>query len=219
MNDLLSSFTDELRKRLNSWLPQLSADWWERYVLGVLTYQQQERVKQSRIVDLSGLDLAALLRVLDQNWFDLSARFNWPKEGRNWLKEAQTIRNRWAHAPSGDADPHDTYRDADTIDRLAKMFVIRYAAQTQITLYKQQQLAQIAPQPTPIPPQPSVVAPIVEIPPTPVPVVAAIVTQASINQDGYFPGQLVRLKSNRDKLSSIHSVLPTSGRLHCCTNN
>ena len=211
MNTLLHIFTDELRNLLNEWLPQLSDDWWERYVLAVLTYQQQERVKQSRIVDLSGLDLAALLRVLDQNWFDLSARFSWQKEGRNWLKEAQTIRNRWAHAPSGDADPHDTYRDADTIDRLAKMLVIRDAAQIQITLYKQQQLAQIAPQPTPIPPQPSVVAPIVEIPPTPVPVVAAIVTQASINQDGYFPGQLVCLKSNRDKIFPILSVLPNSG--------
>jgi superfamily II DNA or RNA helicase len=213
MNNLLRTFTDELRNLLNEWLPQLSDNWWERYVLAVLTYQQQERVKQSRIVDLSGLDLAALLRVLDQNWFDLSARFNWPKEGRNWLKEAQTIRNRWAHAPSGDADPHDTYRDADTIDRLAKMLVFRDAAQTQITVYKQQQLAQITPQLTPIPHQPSVVAPIVEIPPTPVPVpvVAAIVTQATINQDGYFPGQLVRLKSNRDKIFPILSVLTNSG--------
>jgi len=61
MNNLLSSFTDELRKLLDLWLPQLSADWWKRYVLDVLTYRQQERVKQSRIVDLSGLDLAALL--------------------------------------------------------------------------------------------------------------------------------------------------------------
>ncbi len=67
MNNLLRIFTDELRKRLDAWLPQLSTDWWDRNVLGILTYQQQERIKQSHIVDLSGLDLAALLRVLDQN--------------------------------------------------------------------------------------------------------------------------------------------------------
>ena len=212
MNNLLRTFTDELGNLLNAWLPQLSADWWKRYVLDVLTYQQQARVKQTRIVDLSGLDLAALLRVLDQNWFELSQRYNWPKEAKNWLKEAQTIRNRWAHAPSGDADPHDAYRDADTIDRLAKILVIGDAAQTQITLYKQQQLTRISPLPAPTPSLSSAVAPLVETLLAPVPTVAAIPPPAAIiNQDGYFPGQLVRLKSNRDKIFPILSVLPNSG--------
>lgn len=215
MNNLLRTFTDELRNLLNAWLPQLSDDWWERYVLVVLTYQQQERVKQSRIVDLSGLDLAALLRVLDQNWFELSPRFNWPKEGRNWLKEAQTIRNRWAHAPSGDAEPHDVYRDADTIDRLAKMLVIGDAAQAQITLYKQQQLTRIAPQPVSTPTFPPVVAPLAEILSVPEPTIAALVTQAAIPHGAFFPGQLVRLKSNRDKIFPILSVLPNSGVERC----
>lgn len=101
MNNLLRSFTDELRNLLNSWSPQLSAGWWERHVLDVLTYQQQARVKQLAIADLFGLDLAALLRVLDQNWYELSSLFIWPKEGRNWLKEVQTIHNRstWRSAP------------------------------------------------------------------------------------------------------------------------
>ena len=106
MNNLLRSFTDELKNLLNAWLPQLSTDWWERHALGVLTYQQQERVKQSRIDNLSGLDLAALLRVLDQNWYELSSRLNWPKEARNWLKETQTIRNRWAHATAVETEAH-----------------------------------------------------------------------------------------------------------------
>src|SRR4030066_739413 len=113
MDILLSALAVELRNLLNIWWPQLSASWWERHVLDVLTYQQQERVKQSHIDDLSGLDLAALLRVLDQNWYELSSRFNWPKEGRNWLKEAQTIRNRWAHVTAVESEPRDAYRDAD----------------------------------------------------------------------------------------------------------
>ncbi len=211
MNNLLRTFTDELRNLLNEWLTQLSDDWWERYVLAVLTYQQQERVKQSRIVDLSGLDLAALLRVLDQNWFELSPRFNWPKEGRNWLKEAQTIRNRWAHALSGDAEPQDVYRDADTIERLAKMLVIGDAAQTQITIYKQQQLTLLAPPPVSTPSFHPVVEPFTEILPVTVPAIVALVTQATILQDGYLPGQLVCLKSNRDKIFPVLSVLPSSG--------
>ncbi|MDO9012002.1 MAG: helicase-related protein [Gallionella sp.] len=211
MNNLLSSFTDELRKLLNSWLPQLSTDWWKRNVVDILTYQQQERIKQSRIVDLSGLDLAALLRVLDQNWFELSQRFNWPKEARNWLKEAQTIRNRWAHAPSGDADPHDAYRDADTMERLAKMLIVGEAAQTQITLYKQQQLARLSPQPASTPSSPPVITPILETPSAPVAPEAAILPPAAIIQHDFSPGQLVRLKSNRNKIFPILSVLPNSG--------
>ncbi|MDP4029671.1 MAG: Swt1 family HEPN domain-containing protein [Gallionella sp.] len=206
MNNLLRSFTDELRSILAVWLPQLSADWWERHVLSILTYQQQERIKQSRIDNLSGLDLAALLRVLDQNWFELSSRFNWPKEGRNWLKEAQTIRNRWAHVTAAEAEPHDAYRDADTLERLAKMLGVGDAAQTQIADYKQQQLALFSPSVVPAPP----LSPAV-MPPAPVAPAVAAVPQATTIQDGFAPGQLVRLKSNRDKVFPVLSVLPNSG--------
>lgn len=203
MNNLLHTFTTELRNLLNAWLPQLSTDWWKRYVLDVLTYQQQERIKQSRTVDLSGLDLAALLRIFDQNWFELSPRFNWPKEGRNWLKEAQTIRNRWAHATTAEAEPHDAYRDADTLERLAKMLVIGETTQTQITSYKQQQLERLSPQLISSP----AVLPAVS---SPISIVAAM-PQIAIVQDGYLPGQLVCLKSNRDKIFPILAVLSSSG--------
>jgi ATP-dependent helicase HepA len=33
---------------------------------------------------LAQLDFAALLRVLDQNWHELSCRFSLPREGGNW---------------------------------------------------------------------------------------------------------------------------------------
>jgi len=46
MNTLLIAITDELRNLLNAWLPQLSADWWTRYVLNVLSHQQRARVEQ-----------------------------------------------------------------------------------------------------------------------------------------------------------------------------
>jgi Swt1-like HEPN len=44
--------------------------------------------------------LAALLRVLDQNWFELSNMLRLPREGRTWVKELQTVRNKWAHISS-----------------------------------------------------------------------------------------------------------------------
>lgn len=205
MNNLLRSFTDELRNLLYAWLPQLSPDWWERHVLGVLTYQQQERVKQSRIDNLSGLDLAALLRVLDQNWFELSSRFNWPKEGRNWLKEAQTIRNRWAHATAAETEPRDAYRDADTLERLARMLVVGDVAQAQIAAYKRHQLALLTP---PVDPSPSL--PHVAASPVSGESADAIAPQLTAIQGGFAPGQLARLKSNRDKVFPVLSVLPKS---------
>ncbi|OGS96332.1 MAG: helicase, partial [Gallionellales bacterium RBG_16_56_9] len=182
-------------------MPQLSASWWERHVLDVLTYQQQERVKQSHIDDLSGLDLAALLRVLDQNWYELSSRFNWPKEGRNWLKEAQTIRNRWAHATAAETEPHDVYRDADTLERLARMLGISGATQTQLADYKRQQLTRFS----------HSVIPAASLLPTPVASAVAALPQATVTQDGFAPGQLVRLKSNRDKIFPVLSALPNFG--------
>ena len=199
MDNLLRSFTNEIRTLLNIWLPQLSADWWERHVVGVLSYQQQERIKQSHIDNLSGLDLAALLRVIDQNWFELSSRFNWPKDGRNWLKEAQTIRNRWAHATSAETEPHDVYRDADTLERLAKMFAVGDTEQTQIATYKQQQLALISPQNIP--------APVAASPVLAAPAVAAMLKTIAI-QGGFAPGQMVCLKSNREKVFPVLTVLP-----------
>ncbi len=206
MNNLLSAFTDEIRKLLDTWLPQLSTDWWKRNVLEILTYQQQERVKQSRIDNLSGLDLAALLRILDQNWFELSQRLNWPKEGRNWLKETQTIRNRWAHATAAETDPHDAYRDADTLGRLARMLGISDAAQAHIAACKHQQLTRLSPPVVAAQPQP----PITSAPEHSAPAVAATPQSTTIHE-GFAPGQLVRLKSNRDNVFPILSVLPNAG--------
>jgi ATP-dependent helicase HepA len=118
MHNLLSSDTPaSLRGFLQNTLSSLAEDWWARYVVSVLTFQQQRRVEESRIESLVGLDLAALIRVLDQNWYEISNKVSLPREARNYVKEMQTIRNRWAHR-SGDAlPPDDMFRDLDTLQR------------------------------------------------------------------------------------------------------
>ena len=88
-------------------------------VLDRLTYQQQAFAKSNQAASLDHMDLAALLRILDQNWFEISRLHNFPSTARNWIKEAQNLRNRWAHAPSSGLDDHDIYRDLDTVERLA----------------------------------------------------------------------------------------------------
>jgi len=59
-------------------------------VLDKLSFQQKRRVEQKGIVSLSSLDLAALLRVLDQNWYKISMKMNLSSEARHFVKEMQT---------------------------------------------------------------------------------------------------------------------------------
>jgi hypothetical protein len=99
-------------------MPTLDSDWWDSLVLDKLTYQQKSFASSLPINALERLDLAALLRVADQNWYDLTKQGSFNREARNWLKEAQSIRNRWAHAPT-EGLPNDVqYRDIDTVERL-----------------------------------------------------------------------------------------------------
>jgi ATP-dependent helicase HepA len=102
-------------------LPGFSPDWWTTHVVKQLTFQQQQFVQRGQVSRLDQLDLAALLRLLDQNWYELSNVNNWPIAARNWLKESQTLRNRWAHAPAGGLADSDTYRDLDTLERLTRV--------------------------------------------------------------------------------------------------
>lgn len=100
-------------------LPRLSDDWWQEQVIAKLSFQQRGFTQTARINRLDQLDLAALLRILDQNWYEISLHRSIPVAVRNWVKEAQTIRNRWAHAPTQGIPNEDIYRDLDTIERLA----------------------------------------------------------------------------------------------------
>ncbi|MCY4309700.1 MAG: Swt1 family HEPN domain-containing protein, partial [Rhodospirillaceae bacterium] len=121
MNDLVRIAMAELVRFLTMHLPAISDDWWEKQVVGHLTFQQQRTVQERDYKRLEQLDLAALLRILDQNWFDLSGRLRMPREGRNWVRELQTARNRWAHASIEESPASEQFRDADTLGRLLNM--------------------------------------------------------------------------------------------------
>ena len=121
MNDLLKSATGELERFLSESLPALSDDWWKMHVLDRLSFQQQRLAQERNFRALRDLDFAALLRVLDQNWFELSSSRSLPKEGRNWVKELQTVRNKWAHLSSQGIPNSEVYRDADTLGRVLAM--------------------------------------------------------------------------------------------------
>jgi ATP-dependent helicase HepA len=121
MNHLIQLATIEVARFLGGALPNLDPDWWARHVVGRLTFQQQRIAEERGFKSLDELDLAALLRVFDQNWYELSNEGKLAREGRSWLKELQTVRNKWAHLSSESIPPSETYRDADTLGLLLTM--------------------------------------------------------------------------------------------------
>jgi SNF2 family DNA or RNA helicase len=113
--------TSALARFLEAQLPRLSGDWWDKHVVDRLSFQQQRTVAERGHKSLRQLDFAALLRVLDQNWYELSNVLRLPREGRTWVKELQTVRNKWAHLSSEAMPASELYRDADTLGRLLGM--------------------------------------------------------------------------------------------------
>ena len=121
MREQLDALGVVARRFLSLHLPHLGDDWWEKGVVTALSYQQRQIVQERGWKTLDELDLAALLRLVDQNWEYLRSRGNLSFEVRNWLKEAMGVRNRDAHkAPEAVQDAKRYHRDLDTVARLAE---------------------------------------------------------------------------------------------------
>lgn len=121
MNQLLHIGTVVLAQYLSEHLPALSKDWWKLHVEDRLSFQQQRLIRERKFTSLEELDFAALLRLLDQNWYELSRELSLPREARTWVKELQTIRNKWANLSAQAMPASEIYRDADTLGRLLKV--------------------------------------------------------------------------------------------------
>ena len=121
MHELIRIATAELVAFLAKQLPALGATWWKTHVEACLSFQQQRTVRERGFTTLEQLDFAALLRVLDQNWYELSQSLTLPREGRTWIRELQGVRNRWAHLSAAPVPAEDFYRDADTLSRVLLM--------------------------------------------------------------------------------------------------
>ncbi len=119
MTVLLRETAKALCAFLTNVFPQESLDWWQKSVIAALTFQQNRLVEQNRTRSLDGLDLAALLRVLDYNWHSVASPRNPTPGARNFVKEMFVVRNRWAHATNAGVTEDDVYRDLDTLQRFA----------------------------------------------------------------------------------------------------
>jgi hypothetical protein len=119
----LGATSQELARFLGSHLPLIGgANWWQTHVVSQLTYGQQGQVRTRGIDRPGGLDLAALIRVFDRNWAELSYQSKLPDELRTHVKELADIRNATSHtaAEGSELSPHDAYRYLDTMARVLK---------------------------------------------------------------------------------------------------
>ena len=121
MSSFLKDATAFLSSYLSEVLPSLSEHWWNEHVLRDLIPHQQRIVKEKKIHSLSGLDLAALLRVLDRNWHQISERKSISSDAHLYIKEMKAVRNRWAHPVTEEPLKDDIYRDLDTLQRFARI--------------------------------------------------------------------------------------------------
>ena len=74
MDNLIYQATACIAHLLSAKLPVLSPDWWQKLVLDRLNFHQQRTAQERGFKSLQQLDFAALLWVLDQNWYELSDR-------------------------------------------------------------------------------------------------------------------------------------------------
>ena len=90
---------------LSKWLERRLSDvfgenWWETGVLGKLSNNQQDIVIKNGIIALAELDLSALLRVTDKNWYSIQGRYFLNQSERITIQRMFGVRNNWAHAPA-----------------------------------------------------------------------------------------------------------------------
>ena len=189
ISGLLQKAAYRLCHALEQMLPKIDSDWWSRRVYGKLSFRQQEAVEHQGMERLDQLDLAALLRVMDQNWFDLAQSQNWPYDGRNFVKEMQTVRNRWAHAQVAAPAREDIYRDLDTLHRFLNLIS---PDDTLLSEIREAKEAVINKQP----------APAAADPPPPQ------ATQQPDRKTTYAPGDIVRMRANPSKSGAVISAIP-----------
>lgn len=143
MHNEIKLATHDLAHFLEEKLPDVSENWWKHHVIDRLSFQQQRFIVEKNISSLRELDFAALLRILDQNWYELSGKCTLPREARSWVKELQTVRNKWAHMSAQETPASEVYRDADTLGRLLELIGAQEPSITAIQALKDASLSKM----------------------------------------------------------------------------
>ena len=122
MNEYMFRLNQQIGGWLEKKLPRITHDWWQDLVFDNLSPLQRETVLRNDIHEIKGLDLAALLRVLDRNWFVITSTFFINNKERSNIRTMQEIRNTWAHITPNDISKARVIDDVNVIIALMQAF-------------------------------------------------------------------------------------------------
>lgn len=122
MNEYMFRLNQQIGGWLEKKLPKITDDWWQDLVFNNLSPLQREAVLRNDIHEIKGLDLAALLHVLDRNWFVITSTFFINNKERGNIRTMQEIRNTWAHITPNDISKARVIDDVNVIIALMQAF-------------------------------------------------------------------------------------------------
>ncbi len=197
IHQLLNDITHILAAWLHTHLSHNDPQFWENNVLPGMTYAQSRYADANRVKSLNALDLTALLRILDYNWHLVTQIAKLDYYQRHYIKEALTVRNRWAHTTPESVDKEMLYRDADTLQRLAELLGAPPSYLEKAQDIKKQLSHEIHP---PLNSEPSATEISEQATPTPVP---------ETSNSGIQIGNMVFLKSNPSRQGAVVGITGT----------
>ncbi len=122
----MNSFMHQLAEQMSSWLgqqlPRITDKWWNDLVYNNLSQFQRDRVDSEHITNLGGLDLSALLRVVDRNWFVITSNWFVNPKYRQMVHDMFGVRNFWAHLSSEELSKERVINDVEIIKELMAAF-------------------------------------------------------------------------------------------------
>lgn len=125
IQDFAKSCTPEIQRFLEEHLPAVvGPGWWEEAVLPNLSEMQRIMIDRRGVTDLAGLDLMALLAILERNWRTLSNQIRGIdyRESLNQIFGLKNIRNYYAHEPSSGTPLDRKLQDVGTIIAFIRIF-------------------------------------------------------------------------------------------------
>lgn len=124
----MNGFMFFLSVKVGGWLehklPQITENWWDELVLNNLSELQREHIIENGITEIEGLDLAALLRIFNRNWFAIQSMFFVNNKYRQGIRKMQEVRNSWAHITPNDISKEKVIADVKTMIELLEAFEI-----------------------------------------------------------------------------------------------
>lgn len=122
MNEFMFQLTGQLSGWLSRRLPRITENWWQELVINNLSSLQRDTVLSNHIYEVSGLDLAALLRIIDRNWFTITSMFFINNRERANIKRMMEVRNTWAHITSKEITKEKVLSDIDALIAVMQAF-------------------------------------------------------------------------------------------------